>query len=64
MSGVLSELNYLPTGGPSWRDCACGMDIVLMERRMKTAIKEEQLEDKMSEVTVSGKEEAERGRQR
>lgn len=49
---------------PSWRDYACGMDIVLMERRMKIAIKEEQLEDKMSEVTVSGKEEAERGRQR
>ena len=55
---------YMPTGEPAWIYCACGMDLGLMEERMKRVTMDEQLDRRMSEVALSGKEEAERGRRR
>ncbi len=60
----MCSVNYLPTGGPAWRDCACGMDIGLMEERMKRVRIEDQVETRNSEVAMNDKEEAERGRRR
>lgn len=56
--------DYLPTGGPGWRNCACGMDLGKLEERMKSVTLQDQVERRSLEVAVNDKEEAERGRRR